>query len=78
MIHVGIDPGKAGGMAALAPGGPVVLPMPLVRSAKGRDEYDLPEIRARLRTWEGMGFTSDCGIMTLFLLEEDIHCSDIV
>lgn len=51
MIYLGVDPGKAGAIAALNDDGRALLtwPMPLVTSAKGRDEYDLPRICGILR-----------------------------
>ena len=63
MIVVGVDPGKGGAIAALGwrPGSTVVYPMPIVRSTKGRDEYDEAEI-ARL-IW---GLAGQMGV-TVFL-----------
>lgn len=55
MIYLGIDPGKEGAIAFIDTGaaetGEVPVwyePMPLVKSAKGRDEYDLRGILDRL------------------------------
>lgn len=41
MKIMGIDPGKSGAIAVREDGHRSVVPMPLVRSAKGKDEYDL-------------------------------------
>lgn len=51
MIIVGIDPGKRGGIAVLDHDGVAVAhAIPLVRSTKARDEYDLPAIVRLLRS----------------------------
>ncbi len=48
---VGIDPGKLGAIACLdGPGRAVVRKMPLLTSARGRDEYDLVGIVRLLQT----------------------------
>jgi crossover junction endodeoxyribonuclease RuvC len=52
VISVGIDPGKSGAIAVVRDGEfePVGLfPMPIVRSAQGRDEYDLASLRQLLK-----------------------------
>lgn len=56
MIYLGVDPGKSGAIAALDDVGHVldVWPMPLVKSQKGRDEYDLAGIAFRLRECKGL------------------------
>ncbi len=46
---IGVDPGKAGAIAVLD-AGVRVYPMPLVRSSKGRNEYDLHALGAIFRT----------------------------
>lgn len=58
MIVVGIDPGKKGALAALHKDGKVELtPMPIIAASvkkgkkKGRDEYNLTEIRATFFGW---------------------------
>lgn len=55
MIYIGIDPGKQGAIALLRESGALIHPMPLVKCAQGRDEYDLAGIKEIL-TWGG--FTS--------------------
>jgi hypothetical protein len=53
---VGIDPGKLGAIATLfGSATPIVLPTPVYRSAKGRPEYALVEIRDLLRSWAAEG-----------------------
>ena len=44
---MGVDPGKAGGLVVLNDVGAIMetLPMPVLKAAKGRAEYDLVEIR---------------------------------
>lgn len=55
MTHVGIDPGKAGGIAVLDGAAVRLHAMPLVKACKGkgRDEYDLVAIRDLLRWFAG-------------------------
>jgi len=49
VIVVGVDPGKWGAIAVIAPtvDAPLLYPMPVIRSTNGRDEYNEAEI-ARL------------------------------
>ena len=62
MIFVGVDPGKEGAIAGLDQAGDFIQvePIPLVSSAKGRDEFDLPgivKILAPLKTFPGVFVT---------------------
>lgn len=43
-VWIGIDPGLQGAIAVLAPDEIAVTPMPVVSSAKGRDQYDMAAI----------------------------------
>lgn len=47
MLFLGIDPGKDGGLVLIKQDGSIVRKWktPLIKSAKARDEYDLPAIR---------------------------------
>lgn len=58
MIICGIDPGKGGAIAIIDPEGDpsvAVYPMPVVRSAKGRDEYDEAHIARSLAVFGQTG-----------------------
>jgi hypothetical protein len=48
MRVIGIDPGKTGAIAVREPGRFYLLPMPLIRSTRGRDEYDIAAIARAL------------------------------
>ena len=56
-VIIGVDPGKLGAIAVLEGWGPTVSPMPLIRSGKGRAEYDLPGILAIFRRYN-LGVTA--------------------
>jgi len=48
-VTCGIDPGKLGALAWISDVAVQVIPMPVIRAAKGRHEYDLPAIVSLLK-----------------------------
>lgn len=58
-ILIGIDNGIAGGLAFYRPSNNnlFVLPMPIIKGLKGRNEYDIPAIINILKNYEGVKMT---------------------